>query len=243
MYLSSLKEKKQAQKPRKRSKSARKLYKDLNKGVNSFLDDESDADDESDTSVKTTNAAALEILQSKRKSLRPRKIRKIYTDPEESDEDELDQMETVTSEAVENVPERGKEDKDAAEGSKQLEKSTDVKEKENDPKSMEPGSLLVYSTTGSDGNPVYKFFMVAPVQGQQIDTQNKTILNIGTVRVEENITAPAEENNVTISEDEGVSNTPNCIIQQNIIIKPGTNCLNETAKPDTVKDTNEDAEK
>lgn len=190
--------------PRKRSQSARKLFKDLNKGVNSFLD-ESDADDESDVSSQSVPEVNLDMLQSNAKanSLRPRKIRRIYTDPEESDEEEQEEKQEVV------VAKRIEEGKPEAE----IEKNAN----------LEPGSVLIYSSKGPDGNPVYKFFMVAPVQGEQVNMENNTknILNIGTVRVEENITAPVEENNITIPAGEEVepSKNPNCIIQQNIVLK------------------------
>lgn len=200
--------------PRKRSQSSRKLFKDLNKGVNSFLD-ESDADDESDVSSQGVPEVNLDMLQSNAKtnSLRPRKIRKIYTDPEESDKEEQDEKQEVV------VAKRIDETKPEAD----IEKNAD----------LEPGSVLIYSSKGPDGNPVYKFFMVAPVQGEQVNMENNTknILNIGTVRVEENITAPVEENNVTIPADEEVepSKNPNCIIQQNIVIKKaGTDTIEKT---------------
>lgn len=145
----------------------------------------------------------------KKKSLRPRKIRKIYTDPDESDENEDEKVEVVVKKSLVNKPQEVEED---------IGKSTN----------MEPGSVLLHSTMGPDGNPVYKFYMVAPVQGQQVNMENKIILNIGTVRVEENVAVPPEEHNITISADEKeVTRTPNCVIQQNIIIKPGTNSINE----------------
>lgn len=205
--------------PRKRSHTARKLYKDLNKGINSFLDDESDADDESDTSTRTiTTAAILDTLQAsvKKKSLRPRKLRKIYTDPEQSDEDEIQKQQMILTEK----PVDKQESENTAE-----EKPSELQEEVEKNPNMEPGSVLMYSTTGADGSPVYKFFMVAPVQGEKINMQNKTILNIGTVRVEESVNVPTEENNITISaaQEEVTKSTPSCIIQQHIVIKPGTN--------------------
>lgn len=190
--------------PRKRSHSIRTVYKDLNKGVNSFLDEESDADDESDSSSRTDDTVTLDMLEPsvKKKSLRPRKVRKVYANQDDSDEDEREKMKVVVKKPVE-------------------EKSSKVEEEVAKDPNMELGSVLLYSTTGPDGNPVYKFYMVAPVTGENVDVQNKTILNIGTVRVKENIEVPTEENNVTISAtDEQDSGSPKCIIQQNIVIKP-----------------------
>lgn len=220
-YTFFFKEKKQPL-PRKRTSSARKLHTDLSKGINSFLEDESDADDESDASAKQVSAIVLDTVQPnlKKKSLRPRKFRKIYTDPEESDDDELERQEElivtarrVEKKQVEDVPEEEKPP--------ELEKNPD----------MEPGSVVMYSMKGDDGNPVYKFFMVAPIQGEKITMQNK-FLSIGTVRVHENTAPPSEGNNITISAEEEA--TPNLIIQQNILIKPGTQCLNETANNDEI---------
>lgn len=213
--------------PRKRCSTARKLHTDLNKGVNSFLEDESDADDESDASSKKVSAVVLDTLQSsiKKKSLRPRKIRKIYTDPEESDDEDLETQQLISTakRVEEKQPTEHTEEETPADLEKEVEKNPN----------MEPGSVLMYSMKGADGNPVYKFFMVAPVQGEQISMQNK-FLTIGTVRVQEKASTPTEENNITISAaEEGVKDTPNLIIQQNIIIKPGTQCLNETANNNT----------
>lgn len=184
--------------------------------MNSFLD-ESDADDESDVSSQSALEVTLEMVQSstKTKSLRPRKVKRIYTDPEESDdndnEKEIEQQIVVT---------------------KRIEEKPSEKEGENNAK-LEPGSVLIYSSEGPDGNPVYKFFMVAPIQGEQMNVNDNTknILNIGTLRIEENNAMTPEENNVTIPAEhklEENSNNPNCIIQQNILIKPGTDTLEKT---------------
>lgn len=182
--------------------------------MNSFLD-ESDADDESDVSSQSAADVTLDMIQnnSKTKSLRPRKMRKVYTDHEQSDDDVEDDEETPQVIVSKKVEEK-----------QQLERGSEKVEEKQQPEmdpNLEPGSVLIYPSEGPDGNPVYKFFMVAPVQGEEVSLQNnaKNILNIGTVRVEENITVPAEENNITIPAEEGFQQQPNCIIQQNILIK------------------------
>lgn len=183
------------------------LYKDLNKGVNSFLDD-SDADDELDTYSQTVKAVS-EMSESK--SLRPRKYRKIYTDPEESDENEKGE-----------IVERS----ELTEEKEMIEKcATNIAVE----KTLEPGSVLIYSSEGPNGNPVYKFFMVTPVQGNAVDIQDakRKVLNIGTVRIEDNITIPMEENNMTIPAQENTVKNDKCIVHQNIVLERASTEMKE----------------
>lgn len=177
-----------AKKRKQKKKSASSISKDLCKGVNSFLEN-SDADDESDASSSShSEHEGSDSSDSVIKIIEPQPTRSGRIPKVRQPEIEMPivKRRRNVKKPVPNTEQKGPH--------------------------LEPGSVVIFTSTGPNGEPVYKVYMVTPGQDKTPLNLNSDIIsnltksmgdtgpihaqNLLTISAHENV--PVEENNVTI---------------------------------------------
>lgn len=183
------------------------MHKALNEGITSLLSD-SDAD-ESDISTNSSSDSSDSVIR--------------IVEPQPTRSGRIPKLRQPTPEFP--VPVRRQYTK----------KTKESTQSDNPP--LDPGSVVIFTSVGASGEPVYKVFMVTPdkdkpplnLNGTMLENLTKSLDNSSsaivnaqtllTISAQENCAVPLEENNVTIPAEE--SNVTPLAIENNVTIPAG----------------------